>query len=140
MADPTYLNIDEIFFPVLEVRMLANHVASGIRSGTQLKLGRQVKKLDNQPGKWALAMSVASDDEKSTNPPYKFLIEAHAIVNFAGTVLEGEAAERFIESQGAPLLLGAIRERLAELTSRSPWGRFMINGIPLSEPVQVSQL
>lgn len=140
MADPTFLNIDEIFFPVLEVRMLSNHNSSGTRSGTLLKFGRQVQKLDNQPGKWALAMSVATDDEKSTNPPYKFLIEAHAIISFTGTPLEGDEALRFIETQGAPMLMGSIRERLAEMTSRNPWGRFMINGVPLSEPVQVSQL
>jgi hypothetical protein len=140
MADPTYLSIDEIFFPVLEMRMLTSHTANGTRSGTLLKLGRQVTKLENQPGKWALAMSVGSDDEKSTNPPYKFLIEAHAIVSFTGTPLEGQAAERFIEMQGAPLLMGAIRERLAEMTARSPWGRFMINGIPLTEPATVLQL
>jgi hypothetical protein len=120
--------------------MLNTHNAQAQRNGTQLKLGRQVTKLDNQPGKWALAMSVASDDEKSVNPPYRFLVEAHAIVSFNGTPLEGEAAQRFIEAQGAPLLMGAIRERLAELTSRNPWGRFMISGIPLSEPTQVSQL
>ncbi|MGC4029310.1 MAG: hypothetical protein QM696_10590 [Steroidobacteraceae bacterium] len=138
MSEPSTLLIEEIFYPTQEVRSLNNHSAQGERAGTLLKFGRQVQKLENQPGKYALAVSVGSDDEKSRNPPYHFVIEVYAIVTIGGTPLEGEAAEKFILTNGLPLLMGAIRERLADITARAPWGRFLINALPLQESVQLN--
>jgi hypothetical protein len=134
MAEPSILLIEELLYPVMEVRTQSNHNAQGDRAGTQLKFGRHLQPATNQPGKYALAVSIGSDDETSRNPPYKFLIEAYAIVSISGTPLEGEAAEKFILQNGLPMLVGAMRDRLAELTARSPWGRFLINALPLPEP------
>lgn len=140
MAEPSVLMIEEIFYPTQEVRSKNEHSPQGERAGTLLKFGRQVQKLDNQPGKYALAVSVGSDDENSRNPPYHFIIEAYAIVTIGGTALEGEAAEKFITANGLPLLMGAIRERLADITARAPWGRFLINSLPLQEPVTLNAM
>lgn len=140
MAEPSQLMIEEIFFPVQEVRSLNEHSAQGERAGTQLKFGRQVQKLEKQPGKYALALSVASDDEASRNPPYRFLIEINAIVTIGGTPLEGEAAEKFIVDTGIPILMGSVRERLADITARAPWGRFLINALPLQDSQTISAM
>ncbi len=140
MSEPSTLLIEEIFYPTQEVRSQNNHAVQGERAGTLLKFGRQVQKLENQPGKYALAVSVGSDDEKSRNPPYHFVIEAYAIVTIGGTPLEGEAAEKFILTNGLPLLMGAIRERLADITARAPWGRFLVNALPLQETVQITTM
>jgi hypothetical protein len=138
MAEASLLNIEELFFPILELRTLTTHDARGDRTGTMLQFGRRVTKLDNQPGKYGFGMSIATDDTNSKNPPYKFVVEAYAIVSITGTPLEGEAAEKFIELHGAPLMMGAMRERLAELTARAPWGRFLVKPIPLQDPQQIN--
>jgi len=36
--------------------------------------------------------------------------------------------------------MGAIRERIAHLTSRAPWGRFLVNSIPLTPTATISYL
>jgi hypothetical protein len=140
MAEPSVLQIEEILYPTLEVRSQGNHNVQGERAGTLLKFGRQVRKLDNQPGKYALVVSVGSDDENSRNPPYKFLIEGYAIVTIGGTALEGEAADQFILTNGLPMMMGAIRDRLADMTARAPWGRFLINAIPLPEAISIASV
>lgn len=140
MAEPSQLLIEEIFFPVQEVRSLNDHSPQGERAGTQLKFGRQVQALDKQPGKYALALSVASDDEASRNPPYRFIIEANAIVTIGGTPLEGEAAAKFIMDNGIHILMGMVRERLADITARSPWGRFLISTLPLQEAQTINAM
>ncbi|MEY2853994.1 MAG: hypothetical protein RL030_1126 [Pseudomonadota bacterium] len=137
MAEASLLNLEELFFPILELHTLTTHDVKGDRTGTMLQFGRRVTKLDNQPGKWGFGMSIATNDATSRNPPYRFLVEAYSIVSISGTPLDGEAAEKFIELHGAPLLMGAMRERLAELTARAPWGRFLVKPIPLQDPQQI---
>lgn len=137
MAQPSLLQIEDVMYPTLEVRTNNEHTPQGERAGTLLKFGREVRKLDNRPGKYALMVSVSSDNEQSRNPPYRFAVDVYAVVSIGGEPLEGEAAEKFIADNGLPLLMGAVRERLAEATARAPWGRFLINAVPLPEPIQI---
>jgi hypothetical protein len=138
MTEPSRLSIDEMFFPMIELRTQNNHDVRGDRTGTVVKFGRNVQKMTNgSVGQWGLGMSVATDNETSRNPPYQFHVEAFAIVSIQGTALDGDEALKFIELHGAPLLMGAMRERLAELTARAPWGRFLLKPIPLQDPQQI---
>ena len=137
MPDPSLLHVEELFFPVLEMRTLNSHNNRGDRSGTVVKFGRNVQKLENQPGKFGMAMSVATNDEESRNAPYKFHVEAFAVVSIAGTPLEGDEAVKFVEDHGAPILMGAMREKIGELTGGAPFGRFLLKPIPLAEPMQI---
>lgn len=137
MAEPSLLQIEDVMYPTLEVRTNNQHSPEGERAGTLLKFGREVRKLDNRPGKYALMVSVSSDNEQSRNPPYRFAVDAYAVVSIGGEALEGEAAEKFILTNGLPIMMGAVRERLAEATARAPWGRFLINAIPLPESLQI---
>jgi hypothetical protein len=134
------LQIDEVMYPTLEVRSNAGHSQQGDHAGTMLKFGQQVQKLDNRPGKYALVVSVSSDEETSRNAPYRFVVEAYAVVGISGAALEGDAAVAFILTNGLPVVMGAIRERLADATARAPWGRFMINAVPLPQPAQINSI
>jgi hypothetical protein len=140
MAEPSQLFIEEILYPTLDVRSNNGHNQQGDRAGTALTFGQQVMKVEGQPGKYGLAVSVSSDNAKSVNAPYNFVIEAYAICTIGGTALEGEAADKFIMQNGLHIVMGAIREHLASMTARAPWGRFMINAIPLQEPMQITTI
>jgi len=137
MAEPSRLNIEEIFFPILEMHTQPDHDLRGDRSGTVVKFGSKVSTIPNQPGKYAFGMSVATNNETSRNLPYRFQVEAYAVVSITGDPLEGDAAEKFIEFHSAPILMGAIRQKLGDLTSGAPWGRFLLKGIPLAEARQI---
>jgi hypothetical protein len=139
MSEPQLL-IDQLLFPVVEVRTNGKHDQTGNLSGTQLQYGHQVQKVEGQPGKYALILSVRSDNEKSVNPPYDFGIEAYAIFIVQGGTDDGDANSLFVLHNGLPVVMGAIRERLADLTSRAPWGRFLINAVGLPESIAIRHI
>jgi hypothetical protein len=140
MSDAPQLLIDQLLFPIVEVRTNGKHDQQGNLSGTQLKYGHQVQKLDNQPGKYALILQVRSDNDTSVNPPYDFVIEAYAIFVVTGGTDEGDANTLLVLHNGLPIVMGAIRERIADVTSRAPWGRFLINSVGLPEGVQIRHM
>jgi preprotein translocase subunit SecB len=133
------LQLEELLFPLQEVRSNQAHDVNGDRAGTQLDFGQQIQKMEGQPGRYVLMVSVKTNNETSKNPPYQFAIEAYAVLSVKGAA--DEAAEQLmITSNGFPMIMGAIRERLAQLTSRAPWGRFLVNSIPLNPVAQISYL
>jgi hypothetical protein len=140
MADALQLMIEDLLFPTLEVRTNEKHDARGERSGTQLKYGQQIEKIQGSENRYGLVISVSTDNETSVNPPYRFVVEAYAIfvVNNQGEDLE--AARRLVVDNGTPMVIAAIRERLAEVTARAPWGRFLINTILLAEPRTITYI
>ena len=133
MTENAQLLIENLFFPTIEVRTLDKHDVNGDRSGTQLHYNQALQKLDGE-NRYGVVVSVRTDDEKSINPPYRFMLEAYAIFTVSNGGTDELAISNFILDNGTPLVIGAIRERLADLTARSPWGRFLINSIPLTEP------
>ncbi len=134
------LMIDQLLFPIVELRTNSKHDQQGNLSGTQLQYGHQVQKVDNAPGKYALILSVRSDNDKSVNPPYDFAIDAYAIFIVQGGSDGADANSLFVLHNGLSVVMGAIRERLAELTSRAPWGRFLINAVGLPEAIAIRHI
>jgi hypothetical protein len=71
-------------------------------------------------------------DDESVNAPYHFVIEAYAIVAMDGSIGDEAADRAAANGVGMQVVVGAIRERLADLTSRAPWGRFLMGVVVLS--------
>lgn len=136
-AQTLQLSLEDIMYPLQEVQTNQGHDPNGDRAGTQLQYGNQIQKLEGAPGRFAVAVSVRTDNGRSKNPPYTFAIEAYAIMNVSGTTDEA-AMQQLLTTNGVPLIVGAIRERLAHLTGRAPWGRFLINVIPLQPAANVN--
>lgn len=139
MENTPQLQLEELLFPLQEVRSNQSHDPAGDRAGTQLEFGQQLQKMEDQPGRYVLMVSVKTNNETSKNPPYQFSIEAYAVLNVKGAA-DQAAEQAMITANGYPMIMGAIRERLAQLTSRAPWGRFLVNTIPLSPTTQISYL
>ena len=60
-------------------------------------------------------------------------------MNVTGTTDEA-AMQQILTTNAFPIIMGAIRERIAHLTGRAPWGRFLINLIPLSPATTISYI
>ena len=139
MENTPQLQLEELLFPLQEVRSNQGHSPAGDRAGTQLEFGQQLQKMEDQPGRYVLMVSENTNNETSKNPPYQFAIEAYAVLNVTGAA-DQAAEQALITANGFPMIMGAIRERLAQMTSRAPWGRFLVNSIPLSPTTQISYL
>ena len=138
-AQTLQLSLEDIMFPLQEVQTNQGHDPNGDRAGTQLQYGNQIQKLEGAPGRFAVAVSVRTDNGRSKNAPYTFAVEAYAIVNVTGTTDEA-AMQQLLTTNAFPIIMGAIRERIAHLTGRAPWGRFLINVIPLSPATTISYI
>ena len=139
MENTPQLQLEELLFPLQEVRSNQNHDVNGDRAGTQLEFGQQLQKMEDQPGRYVLMVSVKTNNETSKNPPYQFAIEAYAVLNVTGAA-DQAAEQTVITANGFPMIMGAIRERIAHLASRAPWGRFLVNSIPLTPTATISYL
>ncbi len=133
-----HLRFEDLMFPVLEMRTNVKHDANGDRAGTQLLINQQLQKIDGGDKRYGFAVSVGSDNQASVNPPYSFLVEAYAIIHAVDSTLDAEAEAKHVQANGLSLIMGAIRERVSEMTARGPWGRFLINPTPLTEPMQIT--
>lgn len=124
------LQLEDIFFPIQEVRALAEHDPQGELRGTHILQTIEFQELDLATGRYGVVLEMAMDEEKSLNPPYSFRLQA-----FASFVINPEidpvSAQALVQANGVMILVGAMRERLLELTSRAPWGRFLLNTQPI---------
>jgi len=123
------LQLERYFFTHQEVVANPDHIANGRKDGSQLKSEVNANLVEGRSNAFAVSVRVFLDNESSDNPPYFFHIEAFGIFVLASD-LPSEASQQLATTSGA-ILIGAIRERLADLTSRGPWGGFMIPPIPV---------
>ena len=134
------LRFEDLMFPILEMRTNVKHDANGERAGTQLLVDQQLQKLEGADKRYGFAVSVSSDNKASVNPPYSFMVEAYAIIHAVDSTLDAEAEAKQVQANALSLVMGAIRERVSEMTARGPWGRFLINPTPLTEPMQITYI
>jgi hypothetical protein len=132
------LKFEDLMFPILEMRTNVKHDPKGERAGTQLMINQQLQKLDGADSRYGLAVSVSTDNNASVNPPYLFMVEAYTIIRVEESKLDAEAEARQVRANGMSMLMGAIRERIAEMTARAPWDRFLINPTLLAEAEQIT--
>lgn len=92
-------------------------------------------RITDQTGKYGVTAKISLNQEKSFNSPYFFSLSAFGIICIKEHS-EIAAAEAQIEASGAQLLIGAIRERLAEMTSRGPWGIIHLDFVPLALKIE----
>lgn len=81
--------------------------------------------------RYGVTVHVELNKEKSENSPYFFSITAFGIVSIKTDMQSYPGVESLVETSGTQLLFGAIRERLADMTSRGPWSFVQLDFIPL---------
>ncbi|MDG4595768.1 MAG: hypothetical protein P9F75_08745 [Candidatus Contendobacter sp.] len=122
--------LDNYFFPHQEVRANPAHDPNGVRPHVHLSPSFQIVAIEGRPEAVGVEASIAVDESQSENPPYFFTISAFAALSTSLEMTDQSRAQA--AGVGINLLVGAIRERLATLTSRAPWGTFMLGPIPLN--------
>lgn len=125
------LRLDELFFPLQEVRANPEHDPSGNRFGTQINHSTEATPIEGAPGTYGVSLNIESNRESSDNPPYLFALHAYAII-YIDPQIDPATQHAIALTNGQIILVGAVRERLLDLTSRAPWGRFLLAAIPLS--------
>lgn len=135
------LQVERYYFLRQSVIANPDHDANGRKDGSDFKSEVNVNPIAGETLSLAISVTLFLDEETSENPPYFFHIQAFGIFsqvpNLPTEVAQllatfpAEAAQQLAAKTGIRILVGAIRERLADLTCRAPWGIFMLGSIPL---------
>jgi preprotein translocase subunit SecB len=118
------------FFPVQEVQGNPEHQSENEQQ-TAIRISANFTSIENASRNYIVEITVQLDEDKSENPPYFFKIESFGIFEAADENLNDDQAKSLATTTGAQILIGAIRERIATMTSRGPWGILNLNTIPL---------
>jgi hypothetical protein len=125
IASAPPVQLEELFFPVQEVRANPEYDPNGNLSDTQVDRSINVWALDEAADRYGVTLEIAIDKETSVNPPYFFALHAYATMR-ADPRLDAATRQSSVRADGQTILLGAARERLLDLTARGPWGRFLL--------------
>lgn len=120
--------LENYFFTHQEVRANPDHDPDGNRRGSCISPLLNKTEIEGRPNAVGLEVSITLDESQSNNPPYFFTVTAFGVL-----VTDLEITDQLRDQAvvlGIDLLIGAIRERVATLTSRAPWGAFVLGPIP----------
>lgn len=125
------LQLKQYFFTQIECIANPDYDPTGNAMGSKVDCKFAVNPVDGQEDAFGIELAVWVDADTSENPPYSFRVSAFGVLNIAqGTPIE--VATQLANVTGAQILVGAVREEIARITSRGPWGAFMVPIIPLS--------
>ena len=85
----------------------------------------QVTEIEGQPGRYSVAMKTLVNSAMEKSSPYSVDMECIGIF-FADDTLSKEDALRGVTITGHSVLFGAIREAVAWITGRQPYGPLLL--------------
>jgi len=116
------MRLERYFFPIQELSANPKHQPDGVLNGSNIISQHIAYPLEERNDAFGVEFSISLDAQNSVNPPYNFHLSIFGV--FVKDT-PGDPAPSPREVQIAlDLLIGATRERLADLTSRAPWGPF----------------
>ena len=124
---PHNVRVSQYFFPETHVVALAAHDPSGERHGSCVNLEHRIDDIEGDQLQHGVSVTLTSNDEKGVNPPYQFKIEAYGLFMPVSEETDEliQAYHDNFETVAVQILMGAIREHLASITSRGPWTTFI---------------
>ncbi len=123
------LQLERYFFTHQEVRANPAYDQAGDRRGTHILTDHKVNKLEEK-GFYAVEFSVWDDQQNSVNQPYFFKLSVFGVFTITSDIPD-ETSVALVGTAGLQLMIGVVRERLAELTSRGPWATLHLNVISM---------
>lgn len=136
MSEGKYpIQLERVMFTRSVVIAIPDHVPS---DPAQITLGPEnsvnVAPIDGQEGKYQVSMG--SKLNISGDPAYPYIIDMECIGVFSvASQLSQDEALRGVTITGHSVLYGAIREAVAWLTGRQPFGQIML-GLSVLRPAQ----
>lgn len=132
MSEPLFpLQLNNYFFTHQEVIANPEHKqGKKHESKMHFDVNAVVSKI-NEGDSFSLEVTTAINNETSINPSYFIKISAFGIIDVTQD-LDPEEIESLLKTSGSQILIGAIRERIVELTSRGPWQSTFIDFIQIN--------
>lgn len=133
--EPHPISLETVVFTKTFVQAVAGHEAKedGDRSlAVQPENNINVKKLEARPGAYAATMTSVFNPTLDKTAPYYFDMECFAVLRADASLSEADAV-RGVTITAHNVLYGAIRETVAWMTARQPFGPFLL-GLSVLRP------
>ncbi|MGD9888081.1 MAG: hypothetical protein AB7S56_02290 [Halothiobacillaceae bacterium] len=78
------------------------------------------------PDKIMLEITLHSDETESNNHPYQFRLSCLVVLRLAAPESGEDDPTEKTKGLGAQIAIGAMRDHLATLTARAPWGQLIL--------------
>ena len=126
------LRLENYFFPHQEVRANPTYDPRGDCHGSHTNTACAVLPVEGRENTFAIEVQIALDEEKSINPPYFFTMHVFGVFSIDEEIQASAASRVNIGVvQEVQILIGAIREHLANMTARGPWNVFLLAPVPI---------
>lgn len=127
MTDPNPhpIQLEQLVFLRSSVIAVAEHVPSPGLPTEPPQNHIQVDKIEGQPGRYSVTMKTLVNPSMDKASPYCVDMECLAVLLADATLNEDEAL-RGVTITGHSVLFGAIREAVAWITGRQPYGPILL--------------
>lgn len=134
MPDPNPVTVVNYFFTEQSVYAVKtfdpNDDSTELKSSTDVVIGE----IQGTEEKRFYCEVTVSSDEESVNPSYNYHLKAYGVfkVDKEDFVIKDHIGPGGVcHNTAVVMLLGAIRERLVDLTARGPWGAVTLQAVPI---------
>lgn len=129
---PHPISLAQVIFTRVSVAAVAGHIFDPDAATAAPENSIDVKKIEGEDGQYQAVMTTLVNKEGDLNSPYSIDIECIAILHADASLSESDA-RRGVTITAHSVLFGAIRETIAWLTGRQPYGPLML-GLSVLRP------
>lgn len=133
---PFPVSLERYFFTTQLVIANPDHDINNDSTKFHLKIESNLSVLPEQIGRYGVEVTVSLDKENSNNPPYDVTVTAFGVIQIIDDKIDQNAIDYLLQVSGPQLMIGVIRERIAEMTSRGPWPTTHLNFIPIGITIE----
>lgn len=120
------IDLDAVVFTKCHVEALSKHVPpQGGTMAPPVQNEINVHQLDGEPRRWTAVMRSKMNEERDSTWPYVIDMECSALLTVDES-LDETSARRGVTITAHSVLYGAIRETVAWLTARQPFGPMLL--------------
>lgn len=129
---PHPISLEQVLFLKVQVAAVPGHVFQEDANAAEPENSLQVQEIEGDEGRYQAMMTTVVNPEGDKNYPYQIDVQCMAILH-ADDTLDKKEALRGVTITAHSVLFGAIRETVAWLTGRQPYGPLML-GLSVLRP------
>lgn len=128
---PIPVSLERYFFTTQSVIANPDHDINNEFTKFHLKIENNLSLLPEQNNRYGIEVTVTLDKENSNNAPYDVNVTAFGVIQVIDDKTDQNEIDYLLKISGPQMMIGVIRERIAEMTSRGPWPTAHLNFIPI---------
>jgi preprotein translocase subunit SecB len=133
---PFPVSLERYFFTTQQVIANPEYDINNDSTKFHLKIESNLSSLPDQSNRYGIEVTITLDKENSNNAPYDVTVIAFGEIKLVDDKADQNEIDRLLNVSGSQIMIGVIRERIAEMTSRGPWPTTHLNFVPIQMNIE----